>query len=74
MYDIIKRTVNMRFADVLTKSLANYQQDLEYAFKIDCSPEDIKQDKEAAKLNKKIIKSRKSIDRIKKITEKLVLK
>ena len=49
MYDIImdifiKHTVSMRFADILTKSLVNYQQDLEYAFKIDCSPEDIKQD------------------------------
>ena len=79
MYDIImnnfvRRMVGIRFADELIKPITDYQQDLEFAFKLDCSLEDIKQDKEAAKLNKEIKKSRKYVDKIKKITEKLVLK
>ena len=52
--------------------LLNYQRDLEDSFALDCSPEDIKQSKEATKLHKQLKKSRKYIDKIKNITDKLM--
>lgn len=58
---------------MITK-LLNYQQDLEDSFKLDCSPEDIESNKEASKLYKKLKKSRKYIDKIKRITDKYIIK
>ena len=72
--NFIKRMIGIRFVDELIKPITDYQQDLECAFKLDCSPEDIKQDKEAAKLYKKLKQQRKYVDKIKRITERQILK
>ena len=56
----------------MLEKLLNYQRDLEYSFTLDCSTEDIKQNKEATKLYKKLKKSRKYVDKIRKITDKMM--
>ena len=58
---------------MITK-LLNYQQELEDSFRLDCSPEDVDIFKEAYVTYKKIRKSRKYIDKIKRITEKYIIK
>lgn len=58
---------------MITK-LLNFQQDLEDSFLLDCSLEDVKQNKEAYKLYKKLKKQRKYVDKIKRITEKHIIK
>ena len=58
----------------MLEKLLNFQQDLEDTFTLDCSPEDVKQDKEAYKLYKKLKKQRKYIDKIKRITDKHIIK
>ena len=58
---------------MITK-LLNYQQELEDAFRLDCSPEDLDIFKEAYVTCKKIVKSRKYVDKIQRITEKHIIK
>ena len=58
---------------MITK-LLNYQQELEDTFRLDCSSEDLNIFKEAHMTYKKIRKSRKYIDQIKRITEKYIIK
>lgn len=58
---------------MITK-LLNHQQELEDSFRLDCSAEDVETNKEAYKLYKKLKKQRKYVDKIKRITERQILK
>jgi hypothetical protein len=49
-----------------------HQQDLEDAFRLDCSEEDIKSDKEAKKLFKQLKKQRKHTHKMEKLYQKIV--
>lgn len=49
-----------------------YQQDCEDAFRLDCSEEDVKNDKEAKKLFKQLQKQRKCVQIMDKLYQKVV--
>ena len=49
-----------------------YQQDLEDAFKLECSEEDVENNKEAKKLFKWLQKQRKYVNKIEKLQQKIV--
>ena len=71
---LVERFCGIRQIDEMLKPLVEYQKDLEDAFKLDCSPEDLDIFKEAYVCYKKIVKSRKCVDKIKRITERRILK
>ena len=68
-----KRFCGIRLRDELLKPLVEHQRDVEDSFKLDCSFEDVKTDKEAYKLYKKLKKQRKYVDKIIKITNKHII-
>jgi hypothetical protein len=50
----------------------SYQQDMESAFWLDCSAEDIRDDAEAKTLYKQLIKQRRRINKVNKLAKKIL--
>lgn len=49
-----------------------FQDEMEDAFKLDCNPEDLKEFPEARKCANKILKNRKKINKMIKLTKKVL--
>ena len=68
---LVKRFCGIRLIDEIIEPLLSYQQELEDSFRLDCSPEDLDIFKEARVCYKKIRKSRKYVNKIRKLVERL---
>ena len=49
-----------------------FQNEMEDSFKLDCNPEDLKEFPEAKKCAKEILKSRKKVNKMIKLTKKVL--